>query len=105
IAHQFLRVRKAKNEAITFDVIVSIVDEKVMGSFEGLDRDLLIEVLKADCSIGKGELNSLSDYDIIPWVDDKRAEINFAAWKRYKLVLHEKDPAFPINDLDDFTDK
>ena len=105
IAHQFLRVRKAKNEVITFDVIVSTVDEKVIGSFDGLDRDLLIEVLVSDCSIGKGELNSLSDYDIIPWVDDKRAEINFAAWKRYKLVLHERDPAFPINDLDDFTDK
>jgi hypothetical protein len=105
IAHQFLRVKKAKNEEITFDVITDIVDRKVIDSFEGLDRDQLVEVLVADFSVGKGQLNSLSDKEVIPWLDDKKADIPFAAWKRYKLVLHEKDPSFPINDLDDFTDK
>src|SRR5690606_15474245 len=30
---------------------------------------------------------------------------NFELWNRYKLYMSKNDPSFPVNDLDDFTDK
>jgi len=68
------------------------------------DKQELFEILSADLSRGKGEITSLSD-DIEPWLSEERANINFELWNRYKLHMREEDPAYPINDLDSFTDE
>lgn len=68
------------------------------------EKHELYEILRNDFSIGKGEISILSE-DIEPWLSNEKANINFELWNRYKLHLSIKDPSFPINDLDDFTDK
>lgn len=64
----------------------------------------LFEILHADFSVGKGNITELHD-NIEPWLKSVKADIKFELWNRYKLNLTKSDPAFPINDLDDFTDK
>lgn len=88
--------------------LISKAIEKAMAIniIEGqtFDKDSLFEILMADYSVGKGEISILSD-NVEPWLNEEKANINFELWNRYKLYMSKKDPSFPINDLDDFTDK
>jgi len=43
--------------------------------------------------------------DVEPWLNNEKANINPELWNRYKLYMSKNDPSFPVNDLDDFTDK
>ncbi len=104
IAHTLLQIHKGQ---ITDEVLLSVIEKaSAINIVEGLtfDKQELFEILRADFSIGKGEITILSD-DIEPWLNEGKANINFELWNRYKLYMSENDPSFPINDLDDFTDK
>ncbi|MBP1644838.1 MAG: putative endonuclease [Bacteroidetes bacterium] len=88
--------------------LISKAIEKAMAIniIEGqtFDKDSLFEILMADYSVGKGEISILSD-NVLPWLNEEKANINFELWNRYKLYMSKEDPSFPINELDDFTDK
>jgi hypothetical protein len=71
---------------------------------EAIDKRELFEILVADFSIGKGSITEMNG-DITPWLYSRKEDINWELWSRYKSYMQEKDPSFPINDLDDFTDK
>lgn len=104
IAHTLLQVHQGE---ITDEVLLSIIEKvSAINIVEGqcFDKLELFEILHADFSIGKGEITVLSD-DVEPWLNEEKANINFELWNRYKLYLSESDPSFPVNDLDDFTDK
>jgi hypothetical protein len=104
IAHTLLQVHQEK---ITDEVLLSVIEKaSAINIVEGqtFDKRELFEILRADFSIGKGEITILSD-NVEPWLSDSKANINFELWNRYKLYMSKNDPAFPINDLDDFTDK
>lgn len=104
IAHTLLSLHQGQ---ITDEVLLSVIEKaSAINIVEGqtFDKQELFEILRADYSIGKGEITILSD-DVEPWLNDEKANINFELWNRYKLYMSENDPSFPINDLDDFTDK
>lgn len=104
IAHTLLQVHQGQ---ITDEVLLSVIEKaSAINIVEGqtFDKQELFEILRADFSIGKGEITILSE-DIEPWLNEEKANINFELWNRYKLFMSENDPSFPINDLDDFTDK
>ena len=104
IAHTLLQVYDGK---ITDEVLLEIIEKaSAINIIEGqiFDKRELFEILRADFSIGKGEITILSE-DIEPWLKDEKTNINFELWNRYKLYMSKNDPSFPINDLDDFTDK
>ena len=104
IAHTLLQVHQGQ---ITDEVLLSVIEKaSAINIVEGqtFDKQELFEILRADFSIGKGEITILSE-DIEPWLNDEKANINFELWNRYKLFMSENDPSFPINDLDDFTNK
>lgn len=106
IAHTLLSHAK-QNKIITDEIILEIIDrvEATMASVgQIIDKRELFEILIADFSIGKGSITEMNG-DITPWLYSKKDEINWELWSRYKSYMHEKDPSFPINDLDDFTDK
>lgn len=106
IAHTLLSHAK-QNEEITDEIILNIIDrvEATMASVgQVIDKRELFEILVADFSIGKGSITEMNG-DITPWLYSKKDDINWELWSRYKSYMHEKDPSFPINDLDDFTDK
>ncbi len=104
IAHTLLQVHQGE---ITEEVLLSVIEKaSAINIVEGqiFDKRELFEILHADFSIGKGEITILSE-DVEPWLNDEKANINFELWNRYKLYMSKNDPSFPINDLDDFTDK
>lgn len=103
-SHSFLNYYKSLGE-ITENTLIEVIDKvSAIDIIPGqtLDKRELFEILKADLSIGKGSISLLSD-DIEPWLYN--FENNWELWKRYKSFLQQKDPSFPINDLDDFTNK
>ncbi len=104
IAHTLLSLHQGQ---ITDEVLLSVIEKaSAINIVEGqtFDKQELFEILRADYSVGKGEITILSD-DVEPWLNDEKANINFELWTRYKLYMSENDPSFPVNDLDDFTDK
>ncbi|HUH75072.1 MAG TPA: Z1 domain-containing protein [Chitinophagales bacterium] len=104
ISHTLLSLHQG---AITDDVLLHIIKKtKAMNIVEGqiFNEEELFEILRADFSIGKGEITILSD-EITPWLKEEKANIEFELWNRYKLEMQKNDPSFPINDLGDFTDK
>lgn len=104
IAHTLLSLHQGQ---ITDEVLLSVIEKaSAINIVEGqtFDQQELFEILRADYSVGKGEITILSQ-DVEPWLNDEKANINFELWNRYKLYMSENDPSFPINDLDDFTDK
>lgn len=104
IAHTLLQIHEGQ---ITDEVLLLVIEKaSAINIVEGqtFDKQELFEILRADFSIGKGEITILSE-DVEPWLNDEKAKINFELWKRYKLYMSENDPSFPVNDLDDFTDK
>lgn len=104
IAHTLLSLHQGQ---ITDEVLLSVIEKaSAINIVEGqaFDKQELFEILRADYSIGKGEITILSD-DVEPWLNDEKANINFELWNRYKLYMSKNDPSFPVNDLDDFTDK
>jgi hypothetical protein len=104
IAHTLLQAYQGQ---ITDDVLLTVIEKvSAINIVEGqsYDKQELFEILRADFSIGKGEITILSE-DVEPWLNDEKANIHFELWNRYKLYMAKNDPSFPVNDLDDFTDK
>lgn len=91
----------------TDDVILSIIEKAAAINIipgQMFDKRELFEILKAELGIGKGEITVLSE-DIEPWLNEEKVNIEFELWNRFKLDMRTNNPSFPINDLDDFTDK
>lgn len=104
ICYAFLNM--LSKEEITDDIIIKIIKEKIESAPEFKEVDLrnLFEIIRSECGIGKGEITIMSD-DIEPWLSEEKSNINFELWNRYKLFMSQNDPSFPVNDLDDFTNK
>jgi hypothetical protein len=104
ICHAYLNLLPKKK--VNEEDILKIIEGKIMTSpeFSGVNKQELFENLSADFSIGKGEITILSE-DIECWLNDAKANINPELWNRYKSFMQENDSSFPVNDLDDFTDK
>lgn len=104
IAHTLLQAHQGH---ITDEVLLTVIEKvSAINIVEGqtYDKQELFEILRADFSIGKGEITILSE-DVEPWLNDEKVNINPELWNRYKLYMSKNDPSFPVNDLDDFTDK
>lgn len=105
IAHTLLQVHQGE---ITDEVLLSVIEKaSAINIVEGqaFDKQELFEILHADFSIGRGAITELYDEQVTPWLNNEKNNINFELWNRYKLFMSENDPSFPINDLDDFTDR
>lgn len=104
IAHTLLQAHQGE---ITDEVLLTIIEKvSAINIVDGqtYDKQELFEILRADFSIGKGQITILSE-NVEPWLKDEKANINFELWNRYKSYMSKNDPSFPVNDLDDFTDK
>lgn len=104
VCYAFLNM--LSKEEITDNIILKIINEKIKTAPEFKDADFtnLFDVIRSECGIGKGKITVMSD-DINPWLSDEKSNINFELWNRYKLYMSQNDSSFPVNDLDDFTDK
>lgn len=105
ICHAYLNL--VPRDTIDDNTILKIINDKISSAieFQSVDKELLFELLRADFSIGSGAITELYDENVTPWLNDEKVNIDFELWNRYKLDMQKNDPAFPVNDLDDFTDK
>jgi hypothetical protein len=104
ISHTLLALHVGE---ITDDVLLRVIAKaSAINIIDGqmFDQQELFEILRADFSIGKGEITMMSE-EVEPWLNAEKANINPELWNRYRLYMSESDPSFPVNDLDDFTDK
>jgi hypothetical protein len=91
---------------ITNDIINQAIDNIIlMPDFIGLNREELVSELEADFEVYSKEATLLVAEDVKPWLYDEKSKINPELWNRYKIYMNQKDSSFPIDTLDDITDK
>ena len=79
ITHTLLSLHQGQ---ITDEVLLSVIEKaSAINIVEGqtFDKHELFEILRADYSVGKGEITILSD-DVEPWLNDEKTNINFELW-------------------------
>ena len=104
IAHVLLS--KYSRSALTGDVITREVENVfLMPGFEALSKEDLISQLEADFEVYTGSATELTEDNVRPWLNDNKANINWELWGRYSAYLKSKDGSFPVDNLDDATDK
>ena len=104
IAHVLLQ-RFNRNE-ITNDLITQEVNNlSLMPDFISVDKEELISILEADFEVHSKEATLLVAENVKPWLYNEKANIKPDLWSRYKIYMNQKDASFPIDTLDDITDK
>lgn len=104
IAHVLLQ--KYGRENITNEIIIKEVENIfVMPGFDSLDKNELISQLEVDFDVYSKEATMLVAEDIKPWLYNEKSKITPELWNRYKIYMNQKDASFPIDSLDDITDK
>ena len=104
IAHVLLA--KYDKEQLNTDILLMEIDNVFkMNGFNTVDRDDLIIQLEADLNIYSGTATELVEKDVKPWLSDLKSSVKWELWDRYKLHLRAKDGSFPVNSVDDLTDK
>lgn len=103
IAHILLSNYNRKD--IDSELINNIVDKVFLHDFTKVDKNELIAALESDFEIHSKEATMLVAEDVKPWLYDKKSKIDFELWERYKMYMNQKDASFPLDTLDDITDK
>ncbi|MCL4516109.1 MAG: Z1 domain-containing protein [Firmicutes bacterium] len=91
----------------TKEAIERAVDQ-FAGNYPGVSRDLIVRELESRFSVTfLGKIQILEDRAAIhiPWLPEKRSEIDWRFWNRYERRLRAKQfPEDTIRGIDDFTD-
>lgn len=104
IAHVLLA--KYDKEQLNTEILqMEINNVFKMNGFDKVDRDDLIIQLEADLNIYSGTATELVEKDVKPWLSDMKSSVKWDLWDRYKLYLRAKDGSFPVDSVDDLTDK
>lgn len=104
IAHVLLSKyeRKDLNPVI---IAAEVENVFLMPSFDRSIKEELISQLEADFEIYSSEATQLVSKEIKPWLSDNKASIKWELWNRYRSYVKAKDASFPVDHLDDLTDK
>lgn len=104
IAH--LLLAKYHRSEVNSEIITKEVENVfLMPDFDHSLRDDLIAQLEADFEVYSGKATQLLHKHVKPWLNDAKASINWELWGRYRSYLKIKDGSFPVDNLDDLTDK
>ncbi len=104
IAHVLLS--KYSKEQQNSEILEKEVDNVFkMNGFDKVDKDDLIVQMEADLNIYSGKATELVEEDVKPWLSDVKSSVKWELWDRYKLYLRAKDGSFPVDSVDDMTDK
>jgi len=104
IAHVLLE--KYNRKEVTNEIIAMEIENVfLLPGYDKLDKDELISQLEADFNVYSKEATLLVAEDVKPWLYDEKSKINPELWNRYKLYMNKKDSSFPMDSIDDATDK
>lgn len=73
--------------------------------YPNIDLEELIDQLQFDFEVYQGQATQLINKDVKPWIKDLPGGFPWVLWDRYKNWLKIKDGSFPVDNLDDLTDK
>jgi hypothetical protein len=104
IAHVLL-AKYSKEQLNTEILELEIENVFKMNGFDKVDRDDLMVQLEADLDIYSGKATELVEKDVKPWLSDIKSSVKWELWDRYKLHLRAKDGSFPVDSVDDLTDR
>jgi hypothetical protein len=106
VAHIYLANNKYNDIRITSEIIELEVENVFLApSYAEVDKDELIVQLQADFDVYTGEATMLVEKDVKPWLSNAKSGISWQLWNRYKSYLKAKDGSFPVDSVDDITDK
>ena len=95
-----------KKEDLNSEILESVIDNVFkMPGFDQVDKEELLAQLEADLNIYSGKATELVEKEVIPWLNAEKANIKWSLWDRYKMYLRAKDASFPIDSVDDLTDR
>lgn len=98
------KVALAKEPQITRDVIDRVVE--TVGMMGQIDKEQLRDTLVADFEVVIGDASALEDEGHIRWYEQKKAELDFYYWNRYRELLEQQGlPATVIAKMDQTTDR
>lgn len=104
IAHILLG--KYERKEVTNELISKEVENIfLMPGFIDIDKEELISQLEADFEVYSKEATSLVAEDVKPWLYDEKSKIKPDLWDRYRIYMNQKDSSFPMDSIDDITDK
>lgn len=105
VCHIILADIKKQRKVTTEDIQSAVDDALTIKHYSLLDRESLIAQLEADMGVWTRKATELVNTDVKPWLTAKKAEINWELWERYRTWKSVDDASFPIDNLDDLTDK
>lgn len=101
-----LLLAKVDRNDITKEMIEKEVENlSLMPDFKGVNKNELIAQLEVDFDVYSKDATALVGKDVLPWLPDEKVNINFELWNRFKIFMRQKDASFPIDTVDDLTDK
>lgn len=104
IAHVLLGKYDRKN--INSEIInIEIQHLSLLPGYDDIDRNELMAMLEADFDVHSKDATILVAEDVKPWLYEEKSKINQELWNRYKIYMNRKDSSFPIDTVDDLTDK
>ena len=106
VAHIYLANEKYKGLKLTAEIISKEVDIVLLQpALADVNKDDLIVQLQADFDVYTGEATMLVEKDVKPWLLNAKSGIKWQLWTRYASYLRQKDASFPVDSVDDLTDK
>ena len=101
VAHILLSPIKPKPQPE--DIIREV--EFLLPRYPLIDKDELIAQLEADFDIYSKAATLIVEEDVKPWLSERKSNVKWQLWERYRAYIKENDGSFPIENLDDVTDK
>jgi hypothetical protein len=103
-----LRHNKYKDLVMDQEIITKEVNNVfLMPGFESVDKNELIEILKADFNVRSGDFSQLIEKNIKPWLNESLSseKVIWNLWNSYKkyLIVEEKFPPNTVDKIDDLT--
>ncbi|HAE87148.1 TPA: endonuclease [Candidatus Marinimicrobia bacterium] len=108
-AIRIIRVMLGNTTSVNREQIEESVSQVLqMPNFSGLERDQLIREIESIYNVRVEEYRIIEREERrLPWLNAKRAEINWAFWTRYRSYLQDEKNFAPetLNKLDRLTDR
>lgn len=101
-------IRGIKDATLTTELIASMVARAIAlnPAWASVDPEALTRDLETQFNVWIGKSKTLDDLtDHKPWLHDRRGQIQWRYWERYKELLKEQWPAASIDRLEEITNE
>lgn len=105
ICHILLGDLKQMRKITAEDIHEVVKNPLLTSQYPSIDQGELTAQLEADMEVYSGEATELTQEKVKPWLNQHKARIEWELWERYRAWIKSKDGSFPIDNLDDLTDR